>query len=160
VASADYLEARRTDGLRGCDPASAPTRGALRGSGAIHGCHLRNPSRPLRPLRPLRTGEALSSLRSAWAAVPLQRLLRLRAEVNGWIVPFWMFLDVTRMVAAVPLAAATIAETTAAMSAVFMISNASFALCGVDTVRANSAYDSSPTGPRRPASWTGQMRWS
>src|SRR5512132_2757607 len=36
-----------------------------------------------------------------------------------WIVPFLMFLEVTRMVAAVPLAAATTAATTAAMSALF-----------------------------------------
>jgi hypothetical protein len=40
-----------------------------------------------------------------------------------WIVPFLMFLDVTTMVAAVPLAAATMAETTAAMRAVFTLLN-------------------------------------
>jgi hypothetical protein len=43
--------------------------------------------------------------------------LTLRSTV--WIVPFLMFFDVTTIVAAVPLAAATIAATTAAMSAVF-----------------------------------------
>ena len=40
-----------------------------------------------------------------------------------WIVPFLMFFDVTRIVAAVPLAAATIAETTAAINAVFILLN-------------------------------------
>jgi hypothetical protein len=44
----------------------------------------------------------------------------LRSTV--WIVPFLMFFDVTTIVAAVPLAAAMTAETTAAMSAVFMVS--------------------------------------
>jgi hypothetical protein len=37
-----------------------------------------------------------------------------------WIVPFLMFFDVTTIVAAVLLAAATIADTTAAMSALFI----------------------------------------
>jgi hypothetical protein len=38
-----------------------------------------------------------------------------------WMVPSLMFLDVTTMVAAVPLAAATTADTTAAINAVFTL---------------------------------------
>jgi hypothetical protein len=40
---------------------------------------------------------------------------------TAWIVPFLMFLEVTTMVAAVPLAAATIAATSAAITAFFKV---------------------------------------
>jgi hypothetical protein len=39
---------------------------------------------------------------------------------TAWIVPFLMFFDVTMMVAAVPLAAATTAATRAAIIAFFI----------------------------------------
>jgi hypothetical protein len=52
---------------------------------------------------------------------PCNAFFALGLMSASWIVPFLMFFDVTRIVAAVPLAAETIAETTAATNAVFML---------------------------------------
>ena len=52
--------------------------------------------------------------------MPFSARFALALMSTVWIVPFLMFFDVTTMVAAVPLAAATTADTIAAMSAVFM----------------------------------------
>jgi hypothetical protein len=70
---------------------------------------------PLNALWPLRAGGATR------ASAALQRQFRLGAEIDGLNRAVLDFFDVTTSVAAVLLAAATTAETTAAMSAVFMV---------------------------------------
>jgi hypothetical protein len=47
--------------------------------------------------------------------------LALALMSTVWMVPFLMFFDVTIMVAAVPLVAATTAATTAAITALFIV---------------------------------------
>ena len=69
--------------------------------------------RPRAALRPGCAGEA------SRATLARQRQLRLALMSTVWMVPFLMLADVTTIVAAVPLAAATTAATAAAMSAFF-----------------------------------------